>query len=132
MMADLTLQQWHEQQFLPWKRAVAQYLDEKQQQEARLHENIGQLQTIVALLLDGRTRPALLAWNTLQLHPKLSDIRVGQDGQTLSLVQAGGKVTIMRLDDIIDDLQRMLDERAANPQPQAGKVRQASDRPGGR
>lgn len=34
---------------------------------------------------------------------------------TLSLVQTGGKVTVMKLDDIIDDLQRLLDERAANP-----------------
>lgn len=119
-MTDLTLQEWHEKQFLPWKQAVAKYLDEKQQQEARLHENIGQLQTIVALLLDGRTRPALLAWNALQLHPKLSDIRIGSDGLTMSLVQTDGKVTVMKLEDIIDDLQRLLDERAANPDEMKG------------
>lgn len=114
-MADLTLQEWHEQQFLPWKQAVAKYIDEKQTLLAKLHQNIGQLQTIVALLLDGKTRPALLAWNALQLHPRLEDIRLGKDGETLTLVSAQG-VQVMRLDDLIEDLQRLLDERDALPE----------------
>lgn len=115
-MADMTIEQWHEQQFLPWKRAVAKYMDEKQQQMQRLHQNMGQLQVIVALLLEGRTRQALLAWNTLQLHPKLVDIRLGEDGQVLTLVASGGGVTVLRLDDVIEDLQRLLDERGSAPE----------------
>lgn len=110
-MADMTVKEWHEQQFLPWKQAVAKYLDEKRVQEALLQQNLGQLQTIVALLLEGRTKPALLAWNSLQLNPRLESIKLEQNGEVLVLVQQGGGVMRLQLDDVVEDLQRMLDER---------------------
>ncbi|NBX86888.1 MAG: hypothetical protein EBQ80_06645 [Proteobacteria bacterium] len=110
-MVDMSVKEWHEQQFLPWKRAVAKYLDEKRVQEALLQQNLGQLQTIVALLLEGRTKPALMAWNSLQLNPRLENIKLEQQGEVLVLIQQGGGVLRLQLDDVVEDLQRMLDER---------------------
>ena len=111
-MTSQTIEQWHEGQFLPWKRELAKYLDERTRQREKLHQNIGQLQTVVALLLEGRTRPALLAWNSLQLQPRLQDLRLGDDYATLTLMTEGGRAIVLKLEDLLDDLQRLLDERS--------------------
>jgi hypothetical protein len=115
MMAEMTLQEWHEQQFLPWKQAVAQVLEQRQAEQAHFQQHVGQLQSILALLLEGRTRQALLAWNALHLKPALGDIRLAGDGESVTLVPLHGEPVRLTLDEIIADLQRMLDERAANP-----------------
>lgn len=97
---------WREKEFLPWKDAMAKYLDERGQQMAKLKAHAGELQTIVALLIEGRTRQALLAWNTLGLHPRLKDLRV--NGESLTLVGTDGSLTVLMLDDMIADLQALL------------------------
>lgn len=102
------VQEWQEKEFLPWKTAMAKYVDERGQQVARFKENAAALQTIVALLIEGRTKQALLAWNTLQLHPKLKDLRVSGDGESLTLVATDGALTLLKLDDVIAELQAML------------------------
>ena len=99
---------WQEKEFLPWKAAMAKYRDERGQQMARLKDHASQLQGIVALLIEGRTKPALLAWNTLQLHPKLKDLRVSGDGESVTLVATDGALTLLKLDDVIGDLERLL------------------------
>jgi hypothetical protein len=97
---------WREKEFLPWKDAMAKYLDERGQQMTKLKAHAGDLQTIVALLIEGRTRQALLAWNTLGLHPHLKDLRVS--GESLTLVGIDGTPTVLTLDDMIADLQGLL------------------------
>lgn len=103
-----TVEEWQEKEFLPWKDAMAKYMDERGQQMVRFKDNAAALQTIVALLIEGRTKQALLAWNTLQLHPKLKDLRVSGDGESLTLVATDGNLTLLKLDDVIADLQAML------------------------
>ncbi|HEX2858688.1 MAG TPA: hypothetical protein VHP58_00560 [Alphaproteobacteria bacterium] len=110
-MADLTLKQWHEQQFLPWKQAVAKVMEKRQEEREMFQQHVGQLQSILALLLEGRNRQAVLAWNTLHLKPTLADIRLGSDSETVTLMPLSGEPLQMGLDEIIADLQRMLDER---------------------
>lgn len=100
--------EWQEKEFLPWKAAMAKYMDQRGQQLALLKSHAGELQTIVALLIEGRTKQALLAWNTLQLHPKLKDIRMSGDGESLTLVAADGNLTLLKLDDVLAELQAVL------------------------
>jgi hypothetical protein len=102
------IEEWKEKEFLPWKLAMQKYMDEKAAQTEKLKSHAGELQSIVALLCEGRTRQALLAWNTLGLHPRLKDLRVSGDGESLSLVGVDGNVTVLRLDDIIADLQALV------------------------
>lgn len=111
---DLTVQEWHQQQFLPWKQAVAKVMEERQAEREMFQQHVGQLQSILALLLEGRNRQAVLAWNTLHLKPTLADIRLGSSGETVTLMPLSGEPVQMGLDEIITDLQRMLDERGAN------------------
>lgn len=100
--------EWQEKEFLPWKAAMAKYRDERGQQMMLLKTHASELQTIVALLIDGRTKQALLAWNTLQLHPKLKDLRVGGDGESVTMVATDGTLSVMKLDDVLMDLQELL------------------------
>ena len=73
--------------------------------------HVGQLQSIVSLLLDNRPQQALAAWNTLNLQPELVDIRL-PGGDQVVLVAKGGAPATLKLDDIIRELQGMLDGRA--------------------
>jgi hypothetical protein len=114
MMAEMTVQEWHQKQFLPWKVAVAKVLQQRQAEQQMFQQHVGQLQSILALLLEGRDRQAVLAWNTLHLKPTLRDLRLQADNETVILVPLHGDPVQMKLDDIIDDLQRMLDERSVN------------------
>lgn len=113
MTDSMNVKQWHEQQFLPWKQAVAKVLDDRAAQQQALYQNMGQLQAVVALLLDGKAKQAVMAWNTLQLHPALREVAVLQDGESIRLVETSGRARVLKVDDLLADLQRLLDERAA-------------------
>lgn len=93
---------------MPWKRKMETYGAEKGEQVARMRRHAASLQAIVAMLVEGRTKQAVLAWNTLELHPKLQDVRVSADGETLTLVAMDGTPDVIRLDDMLAELQKML------------------------
>jgi len=104
----MTVREWQEQEFLPWKRKMENYQAEKAEQVARMRRNATSLQAIVAMLVEGRTKQAVLAWNTLELHPKLKDLRLSPDGETLTLVAMDGTPEVIRLDDMLAELQKLL------------------------
>lgn len=110
---NMSIKEWHEKQFLPWKQAASEYMAEKNRQRERLSQNVGQLQTIVALLLDGKTRQAMQAWNALGLNPLLKEIDLSRDGETVTLTEPNGNMHRLGMDDVVEDLQRMLEEREA-------------------
>lgn len=110
MMDDkrMTAREWQEREFLPWKRKMEAYNAGKADQAARMRGHAASLQAIVAMLVEGRTKQAVLAWNTLELHPKLKDVRVSPDGETLTLVAMDGTPEVVRLDDMLAELQTLL------------------------
>ena len=97
---------WQENEFLPWKAAMQAYTDERAQQMAKFRRSAAELQSIIAMLAEGRTRQALLAWNALDLQPKLKDLRVGRDN--LTLVAMDGQIIQMAFDDMIAELDMLL------------------------
>lgn len=103
-----TAREWQEQDFLPWKRKMEAYAAEKKRQLERMRTHAGSLQAMVAMLVEGRTKQAVLAWNTLDIHPKLKDVRVSADGETLTLVATDGTPDVIRLDDLLAELQKAL------------------------
>ncbi len=108
---EMDVAQWQARQEQPFRRAVAGVMDTSEVGE-RFHQHVGQLQSIVALLLENRTQQALLAWNSLHLNPELVDIRLMSGGDQVVLVPKDGTPAVLKLDDVIDDLQRMLEQRA--------------------
>ena len=103
----MTVAEWKQQKFEPWKRQMDVYRAEREIQMGKLKEHAGQLQTIVAMLAEGKTKQATLAWNTLQLHPKLKDVRVSPDGEILTLVAMDGAPQVLKLDQLIGELEAM-------------------------
>lgn len=101
-------QAWKKDVLEPWKAQMAAYNEQKAAEMEKMKAHAAQLETIVGLLLDGKTRAAMLAWNALQLHPKLRDLRVGGDGETLTLVDVAGTVTVLKLDVLMQELQALL------------------------
>ena len=114
-MESLSIQQWRDEQFVPWQRAMQGYLADKQAQRERLQQHVGALQTIVGLLLEGRTKPAMLAWNTLNLHPQLRDLRLSRDAETLTLVSSDGQSQRLAMTELLRDVQRLLDAPVGEP-----------------
>lgn len=104
----MTAKEWQEREFLPWKRKMESYTADKAEQVARMRKHASSLQAMVAMLVEGRTKQAVLAWNTLELHPKLKDVRVSPDGETLTLVATDGTPEVIRLDDLLTELQKVL------------------------
>lgn len=109
---EMDVRQWQARQEEPFRRAVAAVTENTAGEAVQFHQHVGQLQSIVALLLDNRVRQALLAWNSLHLKPALRDIRLVDGGARAVLVPQDGDPVLLRLDDVIDDLQRMLEQRA--------------------
>lgn len=104
----MTAREWQEREFLPWKRKMEDYTAQRAEQAARLKRHAASLQVMVAMLVEGRTKQAVLAWNTLELHPKLKDVRVSPDGETLTLVATDGTPNVVKLDDLLAELQKAL------------------------
>ena len=109
MMDSMNIRQWRDEQFMPWQLAVRDYVADKQAQTQRLRQHVGVLQTIVGLLLEGRTKPAMLAWNTLNLHPQLRDLRLSRDAEVLTLVSSDGQTQRLAMAEVLRDVQRLLD-----------------------
>jgi len=102
------LQQWEQEQFRPWQRAARAYLDEKQQQQAKLQQHAGGLQRIVAMLLELRERDAREAWNALGLEPQLESVAVDLAENRIALVPVQGERLVLSLSQMLDDLEAML------------------------
>lgn len=73
-----------------------------------IHKHVKVLQTVVALLLDKQPRHALHLWNSQQLQPKLRDVRLSGDGETLVLAPVVGVPVVMALDDVIGELEALM------------------------
>jgi hypothetical protein len=104
----MTAKEWQEREFLPWKRKMEAYTATRAEQAAQMRKHAASLQAMVAMLVEGRTKQAALAWNTLELHPKLKEVRISPDGETLTLVAMDGTPEVIRLDDILAELQKLL------------------------
>jgi hypothetical protein len=105
-MTTLTeTQRWREEEFLPWLQQARSYAQEKQQQQQALRRNLPALQTMVGLLLEGQTKRAALAWNSLGLEPALAEIVISKDGHQVLLRAKGGRTETLNLDEIINALQ---------------------------
>ena len=70
-----------------------------------LAENV---QGVVALLLDGKPKQAVAAWNALQAEPQLKVIRLGADGESLTLVPVKGAPLVTTVDAVIAELEGLL------------------------
>ncbi len=103
-----TAKEWQEQKFLPWKRKMEAYTAQKEEQVAHMRKHAASFQAMVAMLIEGRTKQAALAWNTLELHPKLKEVRVSADGETLTLVAMDGTPEVLRLDDLLVQVQKLI------------------------
>lgn len=103
------VQAWKREVFEPWKEKMAAYNQQKAEEMARLREHAGQLEAMVAMLLEGKTKSAMLAWNALGMHPKLRDLRLSDDGETLTLVDEAAQVTVLKLETLMAELQQMLE-----------------------
>jgi hypothetical protein len=110
-MTNLT--QWHQEEFLPWQQAAQRYLQAKEQQRQKFLDSVGGLQTVVALLLSGKTKAAVLAWNNLGLHPQLQEIKLSLDGGVVTLVTMSGEPTVLKVNDMLQELQQLLDSKTA-------------------
>ena len=104
----MTAREWQEREFRPWKEQMEAYQAQKAAQVAKIRAHAASLQAMVAMLLEGRTKQAVLAWNTLELHPKLKDVRLSPDGESITLVATDGTPEVVRWDDLLAELQRML------------------------
>jgi len=112
----MTVTQWRDEVYLPWKASVADYLKDREANQEKMVRNVETLQTIVGLLLDGKGRQAVAAWNALDLHPKLIELQLSGDGEALTMKASDGRVQVMRVDELIKGLEAMLGQAA----PRAG------------
>lgn len=100
------LKQWQKDVLVPWQNAAQQYHDKQAQQVARLKRHAPELKTMVALIMDGKTQAAADIWNGLDFEPALREITLHKD--ELSLVLLDGKVQKVMLDDVLQDLSRLV------------------------
>jgi hypothetical protein len=123
------IQRWRHEQFLPWLQQAQAYNLAKEQQQARLRQHLPALQTMVGLLLEGQTKRAVLAWNSLSLEPALAEIVLSKDGEQVLLRAKGGRTETLALTEIIAALQTFIAPSAGTVQPAAASP--APDRAAG-
>ena len=115
--AKHAVQQWYETEFLPWQSKAKTYQQEKAAQLNKLRNHTAELQHMVGLLLGGETKRAVLGWNSLGLEPALAEIVLTKDGETLTLRTKGGVAQVLSIDELINGLQQLLQEKQTTPSP---------------
>lgn len=116
-----TAQQWYETEFLPWKAKANAYSAEKAAQQAKLRQHLPALQTMVGLLMEGQTKRAVMAWNSLGLQPMLTEIILGKNGEDVLLRTKGGVAEHMTLDAMIAGLDALVAEPPVVTEPETKK-----------
>lgn len=96
-----SIRDWYDQDYAPWQRKVADMAAVQDEQQKKLKAHLPELQALVGMLLDGKTKAAVALWNRLGIHPALRGIEVAKDGQTLTVVEAGGTVSSMAMGDVV-------------------------------
>lgn len=122
MSSSPTVHDWHTHEFLPWLAKAQSYQAEKAEQQAALRRHLPALQTMVGLLLEGQTKRAVLAWNSLNLEPILAEIVVSKDGEQVLLRAKGGRTEILALDELIAGLKALSQPVAAETIPPLGQA----------
>lgn len=117
-MNHQAVQNWLDQEFLPWQAKARSYAGEKQALQQRLRQQLPALQTLVGMLLEGQTKRAVMAWNSLGLEPLLAEIVLNRTGTEVMLRAKGGKTEVVNLDEVIATLQQLSRDPVATPLPE--------------
>jgi hypothetical protein len=102
------LQEWIEQQFQPWQKAVRQAQEQRAAGEDQFRRNTRELQKIIGMLLDGKVSTAVDLWNRIGLSPQLRDVRVDTDTDVITLIPAEGEELKLSIDQMLEELQAMV------------------------
>lgn len=105
---NTTIQQWHEQEFLPWKNAAESWKNKEQQFAQNVKQNAERLKYIVSLMLEKKETKAVQVWNSLNLGLNLAALRVAPTANKVEMQTQNGEVIELALDVLLQDIQRLI------------------------
>lgn len=106
----MTIQSWMKEEFLPWKKSMESFKNERAKNEDLLKNNVHELKYIVALLLEKREAEAVKIWNNLGLKPTLVALTLNLRKDALVMTTSTGQEQCFSARKIIEDLQAVLTE----------------------
>lgn len=107
-MKNQEAKKWHQEQFMPWKNAMEQHINEQQALQQLIQQNASELKYVISLLLDGRFNVAVQAWNNLGLEPKLSNVTINSQNGELVLTDENGANQAVNIDVLFGELEKLL------------------------
>lgn len=102
------LQNWKEQQFMPWKKAMESQKNEQQALVNKIKQNSNALKHIVSLMIDGRLSEAVEIWNTVGIQPMLSNLELDMKMDTVTLTSVDNQKQKLQLTVLLHELQSIL------------------------
>ena len=102
------IQQWREEEFLPWKEKMRVFLEQRENSNGSLKQQAKSMQRLVGFLLDGKVSEAVTMWNELGLKPKLAEVSLDWQQDTITLQPVTGSHIILNIDDVLADLAEIL------------------------
>lgn len=101
------IRDWYNDEFAPWQRKVGELEAMQAEQRKTLGAHLPELQALVGMLLDGKTKQAVDLWNRLGIHPALRGIEVAQGGEMLTVQEAGGSVQQVSMGEVVAVIERL-------------------------
>lgn len=96
-----SIRDWYNDDFAPWQRKVADLEAMQGEQRQKLRAHLPELQALVGMLLDGKTKQAVDLWNRLGIHPALRNVEMLGGGDMLKVTEAGGNASDVSVADIV-------------------------------
>ncbi|MBI1362714.1 MAG: hypothetical protein GC134_01915 [Proteobacteria bacterium] len=112
-MNDQTIQEWHQNEFLPWKEAMLKTRDMRVRFSQKVRQHAAELKYIVSLLLEHRGREAVRHWNRLELEPALQMLELSADRLVIETLD--GEKFAVPIDALLTDLQKMVEGKTTAP-----------------
>ena len=103
--AMLGIQEWHDNQFLPWMESVKKARELQAQQRGVILDHMAQFQDMLGLLMDGKPLAAVHIWNSLNLHPRLKSMQLVNGGDTVQFVEESGRKDTVAMSDVVSMLE---------------------------
>lgn len=104
------LQQWLEEEFLPWQAAAQQDHAALRAVQQQLLRHPAEVKQIIGLIFDGQAQAAAQAWNTLGLPLELRAIYLSADEEKITLEYLDDSREEILTDQLIGGLERVLSQ----------------------
>lgn len=106
--AKTKVQDWYDNEFMPYKKQREQEKQDFTDFAKIVVNNTAEIKYMLANIYDNNSAKVVETWNTLNLEPKITDIKL--EGELLTITQEDKEQSSINFDELLANIEKILGE----------------------